>query len=168
MEVQEGIKYLINKYSSFDWYDSVAIDKYGRYVVYVNIKDGKTNAEIMKTVDYDLNGKQILVHYASSKPENMKKYNIIYDLYRPKFISPPILVEEEIEELSINIDELIMELDRLELICGYHGLQSIFYELHDGKNAITNLGSMYPEVKQDMSKLYDQYGFDVLYNELDS
>lgn len=181
MEIQEGLKTLANKYSHQPWYDSVGLDKYGRYVVYVHIM----NMEIMQTVEPSLNGKQVLMHYASSKPENMKKYITEYNLNRtslpavtkdfldelidertqknPNF---PQMVDEAAESI-IDIDELVIELDRLEKICGVNGLESIFYEVHDGNNAVTNLGARYPEVKKSIQKLYNKYGFDIIYEELE-
>lgn len=168
MEIQEGLKTLANKYSHQPWYDSVGLDKYGRYVVYVHTM----NMEIMQTVEPSLDGKQVLIHYANSKPENMKKYITEYNWNRSGkiFLDKPVeqnnpKVADDVAE-SINIDELIIELDRLERICGVHGLESIFYEVHDGKNAVTNLGAKYPEVKRSMQNLYDTYGFDIIYDEL--
>lgn len=167
MEIQDGIKYLVNKYSDQPWYDSVGLDKYNRYVVYVTTM----NFEVMQAVQHDLEGKQVLINFANSKPENLKKYTTEINWNKPVFAPPPpIKVEEVIDdepEESINVEELIMELDRLERICGSHGLQDIFYEVHDGSNAVTNLSSKYPDVKKDMQKLYDQYGFDIIYEELD-
>lgn len=182
MEVQEGLKILVQKYSHQPWYDSVGLDKYGRYVVYVHTM----NMEIMKTVEPSLDGKQVLMHYASSKPENMKKYITEYNWntiksstttenkFDPFARDPRIghlgkfdLEKIESESEPADIDELIAELDRLEKICGTHGLETIFYEVHDGKNAVTNLSVKYPEVKKSMQKLYDTYGFDIIYEEIE-
>ena len=168
MDIQDGIKFLTKKYSSYDWYDSVGLDKYKRYVVYVTTM----NLEVMQAVQQTLEGKQVLISYANSKPENLKKYTTEIDWNRPSFalLLPVEVPSEELlldEDSIIDVEELIIELDRLEKVCGSNGLQSIFYEVHDGKNAVTNLGSKYPEVKKDMQKLYDQYGFDIIYDELD-
>jgi hypothetical protein len=171
MEVQDGIKFLVEKYSTNAWYDSVGLDKFGRYVVYVTTM----NLEVMQTVQQSLEKKQVLISYANSKPENLKNYTTYHDWNRPRpvapvVVAPAIVVEEEPEEEfieAINVEELITELDRLERICGSHGLQDIFYEVHDGRNAVTNLGSKFPDVKRDMMELYNHYGFDVIYEELD-
>jgi hypothetical protein len=85
-----------------------------------------------------LAGMQVLVHYSS----NVK-----------------------LDNLDINL--LIKELDRLEKICGSNPLQDIFYEIHDGDNCVTNLSIKYPDVSSSMRRLYDEYGFDVIYEELD-
>jgi hypothetical protein len=81
-------------------------------------------------------------------------------------------MSDGIEELSSDllendIGELIDELSRLEKICGSNTLQDIFYEIHDGKNAVTNLSDRYPLIKGSLQSLYDEYGFDVIYEELD-
>ena len=169
MEIQDGIKFLVEKYSSYDWYDSVSLDKFGRYVVYVLTM----NIDVMKAVQYDLEGKQVLIYFAGSKPENLKKYTTEINFNRPTFVPPPVVAvevskeEDETDAIEVDVEELIAELDRLEKVCGSHGLQDIFYEIHDGKNAVTNLGSKFPDVKRDMYRLYDRYGFDIIYEELD-
>jgi hypothetical protein len=45
-------------------------------------------------------------------------------------------------------------------------LENIFYEVHDGKNSITEYSAMVPQLREEMEKLYHIYGFDVLYEEL--
>lgn len=178
METQDGLKLLATKYSNYDWYDSVGLDRYGRYIVYVTTM----NLDVMKAVQHSLEKKQVLISYANSKPENVKNYIIQYDPTKKESLHFLDFLDEIVGEWtqanadsskmvdeveSIDIEELISSLDRLERICGSHGLQDIFYEIHDGKNAVTNLGAKYPEVKRDMQKLYNQYGFDIIYEELD-
>jgi len=78
--------------------------------------------------------------------------------------------QEEAErerELELSVRALTDELDRLERICGSNILQDIFYEVQDGKNAVTNLSAKFPEVRQRMEKLHAKYGFDIIYEELD-
>jgi hypothetical protein len=43
---------------------------------------------------------------------------------------------------------------------------AIFFETHDGKNAVTNYSEQYPNVRQRMEKLYNTFGFDVLYDKI--
>jgi hypothetical protein len=69
------------------------------------------------------------------------------------------------QELSIRYLE--NELDRLERACGSNTLQDIFYEIKDAHNAVTNLSARYPEVRTALERLFDQYGFDVIYENLD-
>jgi hypothetical protein len=164
MEISDGIKFLVEKYSSYDWYDSVGLDYFKRYVVYVTTM----NYEIMTTVQQDLEGKQVLIHYANSKPENLKKYHSVITVGKAIEPTPVKVVEETIEEEDIiSVDDLIAELNRLEKICGTNMLQDIFFEVHDGKNAVTNLSNKFPEVRRSMNDLFEEYGFDVIYDELD-
>jgi hypothetical protein len=80
------------------------------------------------------------------------------------YIFPPKRREQDLE---LSVRALTDELDRLERLCGSNILQDIFYETHDQNNAVTNLSAKYPEVRQRIQKLYDKYGFDVIYEELD-
>ena len=77
---------------------------------------------------------------------------------------------EIIDEDSGNDDnlsyELCNELSSLKTICGGNILSDIFYEIHDGKNAITNLSTKFPDVRNSMEKLYDKFGFDIIYEQL--
>lgn len=75
------------------------------------------------------------------------------------------VVGEEGDEQSMR--HLQNELERLEKVCGSFTLQDIFYEVQDGKNAVTNMSSRYPEVRQSLDKLFVEYGFDIIYEELD-
>lgn len=74
---------------------------------------------------------------------------------------------EQERQLELSVRALTDEIDRLERICGSNILQDIFYEIQDGKNAVTNLSAKFPEVRARMQKLYDKYGFDIIYEELD-
>lgn len=75
--------------------------------------------------------------------------------------------EEEERQLELSVRALTDELDRLERLCGSNILQDIFYEVHDKTNAVTNLSAKFPEVRGRVEKLYDKYGFDIIYEELD-
>lgn len=75
---------------------------------------------------------------------------------------------EDLQSVQVpNLDELGRELDRLERQCGPNILFDIFFEIHDGKNAVTNLGTKFPDVHRVMQGLYHEYGFDPIYNELE-
>lgn len=163
MEKNKAIEHLTNLYSSFEWFDHVDVDKRGRYVIYVKFM----NLETMATIA-ELDGKQVLTEFANSKS----------DVVRAKYATPKTLSElnarpapkEEVEEPFLeesDIDDLIFELDRLERLCGSKSLQDIFYEVHDGNNAVTDLSTKYPYVRSCMEKLYNNFGFDLIYEELD-
>lgn len=174
-----AIDQLIEEYSKFSWYDSVGLDKHGRYVVYVDL----INTEVMNTVRRELDGKQVLIAYAHSKPgtDLRSRYMNLYDFTKPKpapeyspFDRPAEglqkVSEADLEYLQNgepDMDYLISELDRLEKLCGSNTLQHIFYEVHDGKNAVTNLSKKFPDVRDGLDALYNVFGFDLIYEEID-
>lgn len=158
--------WLQEKYSSKPWFHSVGTDQYGRYVVYIKYSCMETLADI---VDY-VGGKQVMVHFASSLTASKSQYT--EDLTVRK-VPVPTLQETmddvaEVELPPVDLSELTGELDKLEKICGSHILQDIFYEIHDGSNAVTNLSARYPVVRTSLDRLYVQYGFDIIYEEMDS
>lgn len=159
---------LVNK----DWFHSVGKDKSNRIVVYVKYMCDETTTDIPRQVD-GIDGKiNVLCHFAASK--NIKKELYAHKGFKPKE-SVPFLEEavdddlEFIEEPNTPLDlrELVAELDRLEKMSGSNIMQDIFYEVHDGENAVTNLSSKFPDVRCGMEKLYDQYGFDLIYDNMD-
>lgn len=157
---------LINLFGKKDWFHSVGHDQYGRLIVYIKHSTHETLTGIPDRVD----GKQVLVHFASSLTASKDQFaNVIS---RPESVEPTL--QEEMDSLpdletisNSSLLELTNELDKLEKICGSNILQDIFYEVHDGGNAVTNLSARYPEVRMRLNKLYQQYGFDIIYEELD-
>lgn len=160
---------LISKFKGRDWFDSVGQDKSGRLVVYVKYMCEETTNDIPRQVA----GINVLVHFATSK--NIKK-----ELYAHKGFKPKEVILPEVEDLDnddvefieepntpLDLRELVAELDRLEKLSSSNLMQDIFYEVHDGVNAVTNLSNKFPEVRRGMEKLYDQYGFDLIYENMD-
>lgn len=87
-----------------------------------------------------------------------------------KLVDGELIDKEELErerELELSVRTLTDELDRLEKLCGSNILGEIFFEENDGKNAVTNLSAKYPEVRKRIHRLYELYGFDVIYEELE-
>jgi hypothetical protein len=164
MDTSEAIQQLVDEYSRFSWYDSVGVDKLGRYVVYTSL----INSEVMKAVRHDLGGKQVLIAYAHSKPgtDLRSRYMNFYDFTKRSQV-PEGVVSVITNEVEFDIDYLITKLDRLEKICGSNALQDIFYEVHDGKNAVTNLSKKFPDVREGLETLYNVFGFDLIYEEID-
>jgi hypothetical protein len=179
MEVQEGIQVLTDMFKGRDWFHSVAVEQYGRIVVYVNYMCQETLYDVPDKVA----NRQVLVHFAASKfatreqftsSTQKKEDNIAIPLVKPivDITDQAELIDDGVEELpssflQFDLNDLCKELNRLEKICGSNALQDIFYEIHDGRNAVTNLSARYPDVKSSMEKLYQEYGFDVIYEELD-
>jgi hypothetical protein len=183
MSINEGMDQLSQQFKGRDWFYDVGTDQYGRIVVYVKYMCHETLHEIPDKAG----GVQVLVHFAASKTATREQFT---ETPTPKPLSP-VEFTQKAKEAQANgidvgvgqmLDELDVgafstkeltsrylqdELDRLEKICGSRTLQDIFYEIQDGPNAVTNLSARYPEVRKGMEKLYDQYGFDVIYEELD-
>jgi hypothetical protein len=174
--MNEGIEFLTNKFKDKDWFCEVGLDNIGRYVVYVKYSCMET-----LTLEPDmLFGKQVLVAFIRSKTARAEDFttnatrvpfaktvdDLVGDILAPQEIG------DEIEELSsdvleIDIEDLTDELDRLERLCGTNALQDIFYEIQDGNDSVTNLSARYPDVRVSLEQLYEKYGFDLIYEELD-
>jgi hypothetical protein len=179
MNKNEAISHLTQLYSGYEWFDHVDVDKRNRYVVYVKFM----NLETMTVVQKELDGKHVLVEWATSKPDYVKaKYGKVSTLSELRPYVPSVSqfivtakqagqdslgIESNFTVDEVDVDDVICELDRLERICGSKILQDIFYEIHDGPNAVTDRGSQYPIVKESLAALYDKVGFDVIYEELD-
>jgi len=175
--MQEGLKELEILLDPYDWFYEVVIEA-RRYVVYVTYMDSTQNV-----IPDFVQGHQVVVHFASSAPGAKNEYvnrpSLSLKQYSPFDREPDNLIrlsESDMEVLyatepprsiESSIKKLTDKLDRLEKEVGSNTLQDIFYEIHDGRNAVTNLGSRYPDVQASMKRLYDEYGFDTIYNELD-
>jgi hypothetical protein len=144
--------------------------------------------ETLHSIPDTIAGKQVLVHFAASKTATREQF---VETPAPKLnLSPSEFIQktreaqaqdidvgvgqmlDELDVGSMNTEELSMryledELDSLEKICGSNCLQDIFYEIQDGRNAVTNHSLHYPDVRSRMEKLYLKYGFDVIYESLD-
>ena len=161
MEISDSSLMLLTKmFGDEDWFAKADYDQYGRPVVYVH----RLSLEIGLKVPRHIDGKQVLVHFASSLPASQSKF-VEVEVLKPVAQDDDLLADEP--EPVVDIDVLISELDRLERVCGSNILQDIFYEVHDGKNAVTNLSARFPDVREDVEALYDEYGFDIVYEELD-
>jgi hypothetical protein len=175
MVSKSPLVWLHDKYKDRDWFHSVGEDQYGRYVVYVKYMNHETLHDIP---DFE-SGVQVLVHFAASKLATRDQFvdkpgSSLADIKSGTLPPPPVdhivdvvyeVAGPEDEEKSLR--HLQTELDRLEKLCGSYTLNDIFYEIQDGKNAVTNMSARYPEVRTRLEKLYNQYGFDVIYEELD-
>lgn len=158
--------WLRDKFSDREWFDSVGHDEYKRLTVYVKYM----NLDVLTEIPLQLEGSHVLVAFATSKrvvAEDFKRQPVT-TAPLPQEELPDLFSADEDDKVIESTDELCAELDRLEKICGSNCLQDIFYEIHDGpNNSVTNLSARYPEVKDRMSTLYDEYGFDLIYEELD-
>lgn len=145
------------------WFHSVGRDEYNRLVVYTHYMCDETLHDVPDHVD----GIQVLTHFAASKFATRDQFTSNNTDNIPTIPAPPSVEELDSDELELDVDDLCKELDRLEKRCGANVLMQIFFEIHDGKNAVTNMSPRFQDVRDGMEKLYDVYGFDPIYNELE-
>jgi hypothetical protein len=175
--MQEGLRKLEILLDPYDWFCEVVAEA-RRYVVYVTQMDASQDTIIP---DW-MHGKQVVVHFASNAPDAknnfVNKVSARLPAYTPfgKHEELVVLTAEDVKlfqatggfpKVEPNIKALTDELDRLEKQCGSNILGDVFFEIRDGHNAVTNLSARFPEVRQSLQKLYDKYGFDALYSELE-
>lgn len=160
--MNEAITELIKVCKDYDWFYDVD-SKQDKLIVYVT----KMGMDVFKAVPDTINNKQVLIHYAGSKTAQLSDFvnsNIPIPLTKslPEIeeLSEEYVVMEQEEDFQVLVEELL----RLEKICGKNVLQSLFFEIHDGDDAITNLSDKFPVAYISMKKLYDKYGYDVLYD----
>ena len=134
--------------SDQDWFVEVAFDSASRYIVYASYIDSNVLSFVPSTFD----DKQVLVHFAKNKSARKEDWTYqINDPYVP----------------CCNKDTLINELEVLWNEYGEGVVADVFFEIHDGTNAITELSKEYPDAKNSVQKLYDMFGFDVMYSEIE-
>lgn len=185
MDFNEGVEFLTNLFKGKDWFHSVGKDQYGRYVVYCHYMCHET----LHNVPDQVGGKQVLTHFAASMLATRETFTTSPAPTLQKFeLSASELIQKAREAQAQGIDTGLLstmdedthavfedlsvrhledELDKLEKICGSNCLQDIFYEIRDAHNAVTNHSVRYPEVRSRLEKLYNEYGFDVIYESLD-
>lgn len=173
MDYNQAVDHLSQRFKAKDWFYDIGQDQYGRIVVYVHYM----NYETLHDIPDQLGKYQVLVHFAASILASKEQFfakPALTDIKTGTLPPPPeeqivdvvgSVVGADTEEKSLRY--LQDELDRLEKMCGSYTLNDIFYEIQDGKNAVTNMSARYPEVRTRLEKLYKMYGFDVIYEELD-
>ncbi len=157
MEHFANLDQLVETIQKYEWFRGTGLDEYGRFVIYVSRMD----YNVLKEIPAKINKQQVIFHFYYPKLQYITQVSNTISQAEVNTISKPIHQEE------IDIDKLISDLDSLESICGSNVLQDIFYEVHDGKNAVTNWSGKFPEVRKVMESLYNNYGFDLIYEELD-
>lgn len=164
--LEPGQQALVDAYGSKPWFHSVGKDQYGRHVVYIKYSCHETLNDIM---DYSL-GKQVMVHFASYAEASREKFS---DVQKPKLQAPPevVVVTKEETDLRDDLDFLDTEIFALKRICGEDNLVDILYEIHDPRNntypGFTVVSKEFPEARTRLEKLYDKFGCDVLFGELE-
>jgi hypothetical protein len=163
MNTNDAVQILKKQFTGKDWFFDAEPD-HNHAVVYVKF----SNQEVMRAIPDKVEGIPVLMHFALSKISNSNQY--ITNAGMPKFATPEpkveiLVIDEPLPKGVERAEYLTDELDRLSEICGDNVLQDIMFEVHDGKNAITNLSAKYPEVREEMEQLYEEFGFDALNRE---
>ena len=144
----------INQLKMYDWFlDLVCENK----TLYVFVSQMDLNF-IANTPHY-IDGFRVLFHFKEKPTYKVE----IKNSYHVDDESSP---DYDLNENKFDYD-FVGVLEDLKTRCPINILIDIFYEVHDGKNAVTNYAKKYPEVFIDLEKLYMKYGFDLLYEEID-
>lgn len=146
-----------------EWFDSVELDELGRPTVYVHAM----NLETLQKIPEKVGGKQVLCHFSAFRKAHREQF--VDDRTKPSFMQTQNFTKEDkplFVRIQPNYNDLDLEVDRLTGICGPSILEQIFWEIHDGKNKVTNLGVKFPDIMDDLSELYSEFGFDELQNAL--
>lgn len=157
------LAWLHEQYSGKPWYHSVGTDKYGRHVVYIKYSCMETLKDIVDQVD----GKQVMVHFGSYAEASREKF---CEVLKPRFQAAPEPESPSEEEKELAFLE--MEIFALKRICGEDNLVDILYEIHEKTTGqvnlhLTNVSKEFPEARVRLEKLYDKFGCDVLFNEIE-
>jgi len=161
MNMEDAVNYLTVLLKDNPWFYTVKKDRYKTIIVYTLWQ----SKEILTTIPEYIEDYRVLVHFAGSLIEKPLVKTAALGSY--KSCEPLETIPSPAPATELDINVLIKELDRLEKVCGSHTLQDIFYEVQDGKNAVTDMSKRYPEVRDSLEKLFVTYGFDVIYEEID-
>lgn len=126
-----------------DWFYDTGLDNFNRPVVYVHYMNSDIFAQIRAKTQ------EAIIHYSSYS--KCKKENYI------EHLNP-----------ELELDHLNDQIRYLTSICKKSLLQDIFYEVHDGSDAVTNFSSALSDVRQILEDLYNTYGYDLLYERLEA
>lgn len=158
MQITEEVKELASRFENKSWFDSVIMDK-NRLIAQVK----EMNLSILNEIPTTFNGKQVLVHFAGSTKPPVVQVPLFAD-------SKDILEELDDEDVLFDdkdLEKLSQEVDELVCSSNFNTVNDIFYEVHDGNNAVTNLSAKNPFIRSKVEELYNKYGFDILFEELD-
>lgn len=150
---------LVTKFGKEDWFHSAEVEPvYGHdLVLYAKTMSPK----ILKAAPAKVDKFNVLLHFAAYKEAALDKF-----ANKPIVTAVETIPEEASEEEDVS-GELITQLWALKKICGKESLSHIFYEIHDGNDAVTDDSKEFPEVRKQLQTLYDDLGFDILFEEIE-
>ncbi len=176
MELADAIHELHSKLFYYDWYakrTEVNPILHRCLVAYVH----RMIPEVYAVVPDNVGDWQVRVHFVASVTASADAFKVDPKSFT---VSPTaVFTPEAIREMKvlpvINLDPTVEEVDldvhnecwQLAKICGWQNLEDLFFEVHDGDNAVTSLRESFPDAFEKLSMLYALVGFDVLSDELD-
>lgn len=168
MDNEKDISWLTELCKDKAWFHKVGLGKHGRLTVYAHYIDRDVESFIPPVTP---EGRQVLCHFASDDTLTLETFVTVPVKFPilSQFLAtqPSAQKEVVVEEPEKDLNFLTAQLDKLEKECGSNRLQDIFYEIHDGHNAVTDFSREFIDVRNTLEKLYNQFGFDVIYDELD-
>jgi len=138
--------------SQFDWYHSHVVEP-RKVTIYVNYM----NHNVLTAIPDKIGDKQTVLCFSSHVLAKADDYSFF----------PQVKKQEELgEQEDVTFDDL-KELDYIISVAGIENTLHLFYEIHDSDDNVTQVASAFPLEAKAMAKLYDKYGFDVLYDYLE-
>lgn len=132
-------------------------------VAYVHLM----NREIETLVPLKVDGWDVRAHFVGSANTLSTAEKKSAPLSTAHPVAPVVvqLLQEE-PEFTTTLD-IHNEIWKLRRVCGKENLTDIFYEIHDGDDAVTNHSEQFPLVREKLQSLYNEFGFDLLFEEID-
>ena len=130
-----------------DWFHSTGMDEFNRPIVYVK----KINKEVMDFIPDKINNKQIIVRFSAAKLALKSDYVSEFRSFNYDNL------------ISFDITASIKDIKSLEDKYGLSNVMEVFYHIHDGLSEKGYAAKEYPELHSKLQSLYDELGFDILY-----
>ena len=165
MDNEKDISWLTELCKDKAWFHKVGLGKHGRLTVYTHYIDRDVESFIPPLTP---EGRQVLCHFTSDdtlKLETFVTVPVKFPILSQFLVTKT--AKETVEDPETDLAYLTAQLDKLEKECGSEKLGHIFFEVHDQSNAVTDFSREFIDVRNSLEKLYNQFGFDVIYDELD-
>lgn len=155
---EAALSSLVTKFGTKDWFHSVSIEpQFGRdLVVYAK----HLSHQILKAIPEKVDEHRVIVHFAAYKETNLANFT------GEPIVLIPILDEELLSE-DVEVEDISAQIQALKKVCGKESLSAIFHEIHDKDNAMTNSSEEFPEIRDQLEILYNELGFDIVFEEIE-
>lgn len=173
LQLSEALEQLNQKMFYYDWYaKKVAVNTmlHNSIVVYAH----RIDAAVYAAVPDKIGNWDVRVHFFASYNASADSFKVdpkSFTVSKDAVFSPATIAQLKVVEPTIELTEedfdVSEEVWQLSKQCGWDALEEIFYEIHDGPNAITERSKDFPGVAASIKELYDLVGFDVLAEEIE-